>query len=57
MSAGAAAATWWLLAPPSAGELRADQIALLALLLSASGYAVVALAAWHHAQTSREEPA
>ncbi len=57
LSAGVAAAVWWLLAQPTSGVLRADQVALLAGMLAVSGYAVTALAAWRCACASRREVA
>ena len=55
--AAVAAAVWWLLSHPAPGALRADQVALLALLLAASGYAIAALAAWRCARASHREEA
>ena len=57
MSAVVAVAAWWLLARPAAGTLRADQVALLALLLAGSGYAVAAGAAWGCARSPGREAA
>lgn len=54
LSAATAAVVWWSVTQPSANTLRADQVALLALLLAASGYASTAVAAWGCASTFRK---
>lgn len=57
LSAAVAVAVWWLLARPDAGPLGAGQAALLALLLTVSGYGAAAAAAWACARALRQEAA
>ena len=57
LSLPVATVAWLLLAKPEADDLRIDQVALLALLLAAIGYAVGAWAAWHCSEGFRKEAA
>lgn len=55
LSTATGATAWWLIARPADNTLRAEQVALLALLLAVSGYAMAAWTAWGCARAFHRE--